>query len=315
MDYFADRLVTAVRQKCNPVCVGLDPRLDLLPARLREEALARHGATPEGAAEALWEFNRRVIAVVAPLVPVVKVQVAFYERYGWAGYRVYERTVEAAKKAGLVVIGDVKRNDIGETVEAYCDGHLAGPEIGGRRFADATADAVTISPYLGSDTVQVFAERAHAAGKGVFVLIKTSNPGSSTLQDLITSRGEAYLRVADWVEDFSERFRAACGWSNVGAVVGATYPEEAAKLRRLLPNTPFLIPGYGAQGARARDAAAGFNTRGEGAVVNSSRGIIHAYAAGPLQKEFGEARWEEAVRRATEDMATELKQVLGARET
>jgi orotidine-5'-phosphate decarboxylase len=295
---FADRLLEACAAKGGPVCVGLDPRWEDLPARFRKGK----GDDAEGRAAAILEFNRALIAIVAPLVPVVKPNVAFYEALGPAGFRCYGETVAAAREKGLLVIGDVKRGDLGNTAEAYAEAH----------FDRIGADALTLNPYLGLDSIEPFLKRCRESGRGAFVLVKTSNPGSADLQDLETGSLRVFEEVAILLRGWAkgDGLVGARGWSSLGAVVGATHPAEVALLRRMLPGVPFLLPGYGVQGGSAADCAAAFDGKGEGGVVNSSRGIVLAWKKGPLAEKHGEARWERAVEEATLEMRAALAAAL-----
>jgi orotidine-5'-phosphate decarboxylase len=305
MPHFADRLIAAVKQKGNPVCVGLDPRLEQIPRELRERAQREHGRTPRAAAEAILAFNRALLDALCGLAPVCKPQIAFYEEHGAEGLRAYAETIRYAQGKGLLVISDAKRGDIGTTAEAYARAHLTGTGGG------FDADALTVNPYLGAETLQPYLDAGAARGRGIFVLVKTSNPGSGDLQDLPVDGRPLYERVAEMVNKLGEAHRGASGFSAVGAVVGATHPEQARRLRELLPETIFLVPGYGAQGATAKDVSAAFRADGLGAVVNSSRGIIFAYKQEPYAARYGEARFAEAARAAAEDMASELSRALG----
>jgi orotidine-5'-phosphate decarboxylase len=305
MPNFADRLIEAVQRKANPVCVGLDPRLPQLPRELRERAEREHGRTPRAAAEAILAFNRALLDALADLVPVCKPQIAFYEEFGSEGLRAYAETIRYARSKGVLVISDAKRGDIGTTAEAYARAHLTG--VNGA----LDADALTVNPYMGADTLAPYLEVGAAQGRGIFVLVKTSNPGSGDLQDLTVNGRPLYEHVAAMVGKLGAPHRGQSGFTSVGAVVGATYPEQARRLRELLPETIFLVPGYGAQGATAKDVAASFRADGLGAVVNSSRGIIFACKQEPYASRFGEARFAEAARAAAEDMAAELRKALG----
>jgi len=291
---FGDRLRDACRAR-GPACVGLDPRWADLPEAIRRA----HGEDLEGRAAAVLEFNGRVLDVVAPLVAAVKPQVAFYEALGAPGWRCYLETVAAARARGLLVVADVKRGDIGSTAEAYAEAHL---DLAG-------ADAVTLNPYLGRDSLEPFLERCRGAGRGAFVLVKTSNPGSADLQDLEVGNLRVHEEVAVMLRGWAHEdgLVGRSGWSALGAVVGATHPSELASLRKMLPGVPFLVPGYGAQGGSASDAAGAFDARGEGAVVNSSRGILFAFRSGPGKERHGEARWERAVEEATVAMRDALR--------
>jgi orotidine-5'-phosphate decarboxylase len=296
--HFADELMRRIRERQSQVVVGLDPRVNRLPDEIVHSA--------DGPAGAGLAFNRAVIDAVAEHAVAVKPQVAFYERLGWEGMRAYSETIRYARDRDLLVIGDVKRNDIASTAAAYAAANLGGTEDGQPVADDFHADAITINPYLGADGVRPFLEAASAAGGGLFVLVKTSNPSSVDVQDLDTGGASVYERVADLVEEWGETFRGDSGYSLLGAVVGATFPGELAALRERMPHTPFLVPGFGAQGGGVEDVAPAFDVKGTGAVVNSSRGIIFAWQRAPYEEEFGEARWRDAVAAAAADMRREL---------
>ncbi len=275
--HFADRLVAQVLSKQSHLVVGLDPRLDLLPARLVARHRKEYGLSQQAAAMAILEFNLGIIDAVAELVPAVKPQMAFYEEYGPAGMEILGQTVRYARQKGLIVILDGKRNDIGSTAEAYASAYLSGGPAG-----DLHADAITVNPYLGEDGVKPFINRGPE--KGVFVLVKTSNPSSGQLQDLVVDGRNArplYEVVAGLVDEWGSGLVGKSGYSSVGAVVGATYPEVARRLRALMPGAYFLAPGFGAQGATVEDAAAAFNEDGMGALVNVSRAVIYAFRNDP----------------------------------
>ncbi len=301
MTSYAARLHAATREKGSAVCVGIDPRFAMLPT---EFTTGREGSA-EARAEAIELWARELLDVVAPLAPVVKPQVAFFEAEGWAGVRAYQRTVAAARERGLLVIADAKRGDIGSTAEAYAQAH----------FDVVEADALTVNAYLGLDTLAPFLDRCRDAGKGIYVLVKTSNPGSADFQGRQTvddHGGQAPLheRVAAAVRDIGDETPLdEDGWTAVGAVVGATYPEELACLRALMPRTPLLVPGYGAQGGGAEDCRAGFGANGLGAVVNSSRGISFAFRKGDHAERFGDARWRDSVHAAAVEMRDALRAV------
>ncbi len=287
---YADRMMDAVERKGGPVCVGLDPRWSELPAVFRDA----HGDDLEGRAAAILEFHRALLDVVAPLIPVVKPQVAFYEALGVPGWRCWLETIAAARDRGLLVIGDVKRGDLGSTAEAYAEAH----------FDLAGCDALTLNAYMGRDSLEPFLRRCRDGGRGVYVLVKTSNPGSADLQDLEVGNLRVYEEMAVLLRGWAAEpgLVGKRGWSSMGAVVGATYPREAAALRRMIPAVPFLVPGYGAQGGTADDAAAAFDARGQGAVVSSSRGITQARLEG--------APWERAVEVAVRTMRDALRAAL-----
>lgn len=307
MSEFTDRLDAAVRTKGNPVVVGLDPRHEQIPAEIRNAAQQRSSVLAEQVTGAYEEFCCRIIDVVAPLVPAVKPQAAFFEEFGPPGCAALERVIQKARRAGLVVICDAKRGDIGTTAEAYARGYLAGRDSAAAAWG---ADALTVNPYLGRDTLEPFVRVAVERGAGIYVLVRTSNPGAGTFQDLRENGVKVYQRVAAIVEELADSTRAGpngtARYGAVGAVVGATYPQELAELRQTMPHVPFLIPGYGAQGGAGQDIAAAFAADGLGAVVNSSRGIIFASERKEYATRFGPADWEHAVEAATRDMIADL---------
>ncbi len=303
MSEFASRLDSAVRAKGNPVVVGLDPRFDQIPPAIRKSAAERSAVLSEQVAGAFEEFCCRIIDVVAPLVPAVKPQAAFFEEFGPAGCAALGRVIRKARRAGLVVICDAKRGDIGTTAEAYARGYLAGRDAGAAAWG---ADALTVNPYLGRDTLEPFVRVAVDRGAGIYVLVRTSNPGAGTFQDMHDSQGTLYRRVAAVVEELAASTAQGETYGAVGAVVGATYPQELAELRAAMPHAPLLIPGYGAQGGAARDIAAAFAADGLGAVVNSSRGIMFAVERKEYAGRFAPADWEQAVAAATCDMIADL---------
>jgi orotidine-5'-phosphate decarboxylase len=301
MNHFADRLADAVRRVGTPVCVGLDPRWEHLPASLREVA----GDSAALRAAAYKRFCCGVIDVVAPLVPVVKPQAAFFEELGPAGMAALAEVIAHAQTRGLLVIIDGKRNDIGSTAEAYARAYL------GSGQSVWSGDALTVSPYLGDDSLRPFVDVAIERRAGIFVLVKTSNPGGRMLQDLEVRSGPAgrrllYQVVGEHVERLAAETVGACGYGAVGAVVGATYPEQLAELRAAMPHTWFLVPGYGSQGGTAADVAAAFDSAGLGAIVNNSRGILFAHERPEFRERYGAPRWQEAVEAATRAMVAEL---------
>jgi orotidine-5'-phosphate decarboxylase len=299
MNHFADRLSAAIRARRNALCVGLDPRWELLPVALR----GRYGdRSLEAVAAAYEEFCARVIDVVAPLVPVVKPQSAFFEACGPAGMAVLQRLLRRAREQGLLTIFDGKRNDIASTSEAYADAALAGVRVGDHRHAVWDADAATVNPYLGKDAVGPFLQAAREAGRGAFILVRTSNPGSGQFQNLRCEGRPLFLHVAEAVRAWAAADLGACGFGSAGAVVGATHANELAILREAIPNAWLLLPGFGAQGAGAADTAAAFRADGLGAVVNSARGILFAY---PPEEPNWEACVEAATRAAIAALARE----------
>ncbi len=306
--HFADRLIAAVKAKGNPVCVGIDPRLDQIPEYLKAIQTTIHGETVEATAGSFLEFGKGIIDAVADLVPCVKPQIAFYEQYGHQGIKAFEETCAYAASKGLVVIADVKRNDIGTTAEAYANAYLG---------EGSNVDAVTVTPYLGYDGIKPFSEACRKYGKGIFVLIKTSNPSSGDLQDRVLQDGVAegkrmknYELMAQFVESWGADDVGESGYSFMGAVVGATHPVQAGELRKLLPRTIFLVPGYGAQGAGAKEVKPCFNKDGLGAIVNSSRGIIFAYQQPGYAERFDPEHYAEAAREAAAVMAGELRKMM-----
>ena len=296
-DYFAARLAAAVRKCRNPVMVGLDPRCVQLPPSLQPHDPRDWPAT----ADAYRRFCCGVIDVVAGRVPIVKPQAAFFEQLGPCGMNALGDVIDYAVGKELLVVVDGKRNDIGTTAEAYAAAYL------GRKPASAWgADALTVSPYLGDDSLEPFMKQGRLHGAGIFVLVKTSNPGGKLFQDVVSEGLPLYQRVAAYVESLAQHTRGPSGYGDVGAVVGATYPEQLAELRTRMPSSWFLVPGFGAQGGAAQDCAAAFDAQGLGAVVNNSRGIIFAYARAEYRR-FGEDRWQEAVSAAVEDMIAQLR--------
>jgi len=293
-DHFGDRLAAAVKRARCAVVVGLDPQSKLLPEPLGG------GQSWRELADAFRTFCCGVIDVVAPLVPAVKPQAAFFEQLGPAGTSALADVIAYAREKGLLVIVDGKRNDIGSTATAYAHAYLGAESAWG-------GDALTVSPYLGDDSLTPFVEVGAPRGAGIFVLVKTSNPGGGTFQDLMTDGQPLYRHVAAHVEQLAQASVGATGYGIVGAVVGATYPEQALELRAVMPHSWFLVPGYGSQGATARDVAGAFNLDGLGAVVNSSRGIIFAHARREYSERFGAARWQAAVEAATRAMIDELR--------
>lgn len=306
MSAFAERLNGAVKAKGNPIVVGLDPRWGQLPPEIASRATAAHPHRAEQVAAAFEEFSLRIIDVVTPLVPAVKPQAAFFEEWGPAGCAALARVIHRAREAGLIVICDAKRGDIGTTAEAYARAYLAGSDPQGAIWG---ADALTVNPYLGSDTLEPFVRVAVEREAGLYVLVRTSNPGAGTFQDETGSDGKPlFHKVAAIVEQLADSTRHSSAYGAVGAVVGATYPRELAELRQVLAHAPLLIPGYGSQGGRGVDIASAFDGEGLGAVVNSSRGIIFAYERNDLAARFLPREWERAVEAATHEMIADLAQ-------
>lgn len=307
MENFADKLSNRINTLQNPTVVGLDPRLGQIPDFIKEKATKEFGKTAEAAAKAILEFNQGIIDAVCDLVPAVKPQIAFYECYGHHGFRAYEETVSYAQKKGLLVIGDAKRNDIGTTAEAYAAGHLGTVDCFGKQVPGINADALTVTPYLGTDGIAPFTKVCQALGKGIFVLVRTSNPSADEIQGVTAGDELMDEHVATLVEGWGRELIGQNGFSAVGAVVGATYPEEAKVLRNIMPHQLFLVPGYGAQGGDADSVKNCFYKNGTGAIVNNSRGIIFAYEKSGRS---GEA-YAEAARDAALSMKADLAKLFG----
>ena len=302
-----DRLINQIEAKQNPTVVGLDPTLVMIPSFIKEEMFQRFGKTPKAVAEMFIQFNKAILDEVAPLIPAVKPQIAMYEQYGLEGLRAYMETIAYAKKKGLIVIGDIKRGDIASTAAAYA-GHISGVTIEDQFFDLWQEDAVTINPYMGFDGVEPFITACDEKDKGIFVLVKTSNPSGVELQDLLVGETPLYDKTADLVHKWGQMAMGTKGYSKVGAVVGATYKAQGIELRKRMPNTFFLVPGYGAQGGTAEDLKDYFDKQGSGIIVNSSRGIIAAYKK---DKEVTEREFAIASKKAVLAMRADLQGVMG----
>jgi orotidine-5'-phosphate decarboxylase len=312
--HFADRVEAALVRTGNAVVVGLDPRLDSIPPAILAACQARHGATLQAAAEAIWQFNRAIIDAIHDLVPAVKPQLAFYARYGAAGMQAFARTIAYARQAGLLVIADAKCNDIGSTADAYAEAFLGRSSASTQALeSDFAADALTVNAYLGSEGVRPFMTCAQQQGKGLFIVVKTSNTSSGELQDLPINGRPLYEHLGAMVAAWGHDCRGVCGYSAIGAVVGATYPEQAQRLRTVMPHALFLVPGYGAQGATAADVVGCFDRQGRGALVSASRSIIFAYRLSPYVTQYGAAAYTGAARAATQRMIQEIRQALERR--
>ncbi len=302
-----DRLIQKIKAVQNPTVVGLDPTYAMIPNFIKEEMLETYGKTPKAVAEMFIKFNKGILDEVAPLIPAVKPQVAMYEQYGLEGLRAYIETIEYAKSKGLVVIGDIKRGDIASTAAAYA-GHIAGVEIEGNHFDLWQEDAVTLNPYMGFDGIEPFIAACNKYDRGLFILVKTSNPSGVEIQDLITEGIPVYDKTADLVSKWGELTMGSMGYSRIGAVVGATYKEQGMELRKRMPHTFFLVPGYGAQGGTAEDLKDYFDKEGNGIIVNSSRGIIAAYKK---DNEVDEKEFAIASKKAVIAMRDDLQGVMG----
>jgi orotidine 5'-phosphate decarboxylase len=302
------RLIEKIKEKKAPICIGLDPMLNFIPEHIKEEAFATKGESLEAVAEAIYNFNKAIVDECFDLIPAVKPQVAMYEQFGIAGLIAYEKTVTYCQEKGLLVIGDVKRGDIGSTSAAYATAHLGKINVGSKTFEPFHSDFLTVNPYMGSDSINPFVDECVKNDKGLFVLVKTSNPSSGEFQDRLIDGKPLYEHVASKVMEWGERSMDG-EYSNIGAVVGATYPQMSEILRKIMPNTYFLVPGYGAQGATAADLRPCFNKDGLGAIVNSSRGIIAAYK-NDKYRDFGDKDFAKASREATIDMICDINSVL-----
>ena len=291
-----NKLISNIRKTNAPIVVGLDPMLNYIPEHIQKKAFAEFGETLEGAAEAIWQYNKGIVDATFDLIPAVKPQIAMYEQFGIPGLIAYKKTVEYCKSKDLVVIGDIKRGDIGSTSAAYAVGHLGQVQVGSKKYAGFDEDFATVNPYLGSDGVKPFMDVCKEEKKGIFVLVKTSNPSSGEFQDRVIDGRPLYELVGEKVAQWGDELMGD-GYSYVGAVVGATYPEMGKVLRKIMPKTFILVPGYGAQGGKGADLVHFFNEDGLGAIVNSSRGIIAAYKQ-EKYKEFGAENYADASRAA-----------------
>lgn len=304
-----DQLVANIKKTQAPIVVGLDPMLNYIPEQVQKKAFEEKGETLEGAAEAIWQFNKAIVDATYDLIPAVKPQIAMYEQFGVEGVIAFKKTVDYCKEKGLVVIGDVKRGDIGSTSEAYAVGHLGKVQVGSQTYAGFDEDFATVNPYLGSDGVKPFIKVCKENNRGIFVLVKTSNPSSGELQDKLVDGKPLYELVGKMVDAWGSDCIGESGYSEVGAVVGATYPEQGKVLRAIMPKTYILVPGYGAQGGKGKDLVHFFNEDGLGAIVNSSRGIIAAYKQEAYAK-FGAEHFADASRQAVLDMIADIQGAL-----
>lgn len=304
-----NKLVDKIKKQNAPVVVGLDPMMKFVPKHLQDAAFKEYGETLEGAAEAIWQFNKAIIDNIYDIVPAVKPQVAMYEQFGIPGMIAFKKTVDYCHEKDMVVIGDVKRGDIGSTSEAYAVAHLGKVKVGNKEIAAFDEDFATVNPYLGSDGINPFLKVCKDEKKGIFILVKTSNPSSGEFQDRLIDGRPLYEHVGEKVNEWAMQCMGD-DYSYVGAVVGATYPEMGKVLRKVMPKSFILVPGYGAQGGKAEDLVHFFNEDGLGAIVNSSRGIIAAYAKDEYAK-FGEKNFAEASRQAAIDMINDINGALG----
>ena len=299
------KLIEKIKQTNAPICVGLDPLISHIPDYILDEKIKKYGKSTKAVAEAFYDFNMAIIDKTFDLIPAVKPQIAMYEEFGIEGMIAYKNTVDYAKSKGLLVIGDAKRGDIGSTSLAYAKAHIGVSEISGEKLSGFDTDFVTVNPYLGTDGIKPFIDVCNSEDKGIFVLVKTSNPSSGEFQDRQIDGTPLYELVAKKTCEWGELSMDG-EYSNVGAVVGATYPKMSAILREKMPHTFFLVPGYGAQGATAEDLKPCFNKDGLGAIVNSSRGIIAAYK----QEKYASLDFANASRAAVKDMIADINRVL-----
>jgi len=303
-----NKLMEKIKKTNAPIVVGLDPMMNYIPEHIKSKAFNEYGETLEGAAEAIWQYNKALVDTIYDLIPAVKPQIAMYEQFGIPGMIAFKRTVDYCKSKDLVVIGDIKRGDIGSTSEAYAIGHLGKVQVGGNSFYGFDEDFATVNPYLGSDGIEPFIKVCKVEDKGLFILVKTSNPSSGEFQDQLIDGRPLYELVGEKVAQWGASHMGD-EYSYIGAVVGATYPKMGKVLRKIMPKTPILVPGYGAQGGKGADLVHFFNEDGLGAIVNSSRGIIAAYKQAEYAS-FGEANFADAARAAVIDMVTDISEAL-----
>ena len=307
-----NKLVEKIKKTNAPIVVGLDPMLNYIPEHIQKAAFAKYGETLEGAAEAMWQFNKGIVDATCDLIPAVKPQIAMYEQFGIEGLKVFKKTVDYCKSKGLIVIGDIKRGDIGSTSAAYAVGHLGSVQVASKSYLPFDEDFATVNPYLGSDGVKPFAEVCKEHKKGLFILVKTSNPSSGEFQDQLVDGRPLYELVGEKVAQWGEELMGD-EYSYIGAVVGATYPEMGKVLRKVMPKSFILVPGYGAQGGKGADLVHFFDENGLGAIVNSSRGIIAAYKQEKYAS-FGAENYADASRQAVLDMVADINGALENRE-
>ncbi len=302
-----DRLIEKIQETNNPTVMGLDPRYEMLPKCVT----CKYSQDLEGSAKAIIEYNKALIDATYDIIPAVKPQIAFYEMFGIPGMEAFKKTCEYAKEKGMIVIADSKRGDIGSTAQGYSNAFLGKTPIGDKLETIYDVEFVTVNPYMGTDCVKPFIEDCKKYDKGIFVLVKTSNPSSGELQDLKLENGkEVYSQVAELVEKWGEELRGQYGYSSVAAVVGATYPEQLEQIRKIAPHTYFLIPGYGAQGGKAKDIALGFDSNGLGGIINASRSLMCAYKSEQWKNSYTEEQYALATRAEAIRMRDELNQAI-----
>lgn len=307
-----NKLVDKITKTQAPIVVGLDPMMKFIPEHIKAAAFKEYGETLAGAGEAIWQYNKAIVDATYDLIPAVKPQIAMYEQFGIEGLIAFKKTVDYCKSKDLVIIGDVKRGDIGSTSEAYAVGHLGKVTVGSKQYYGFDEDFATVNPYLGSDGIKPFVNVCKEENKGLFILAKTSNPSSGEFQDRLVDGKPLYEVVAEKIAEWGADHMGSCGYSYIGAVVGATYPEMGKALRKVMPKSYILVPGYGAQGGKGKDLVHFFNEDGLGAIINSSRGIIAAYQQEAYAK-FGAENFAEASRQAVLDMQADIAQALAQR--
>lgn len=302
-----DKLINKIKETNNPTVIGLDPRYEMLPKCVT----SKYDQTLEGVAKAIIEYNKALIDSTCDIIPAIKPQIAFYEMFGIPGMEAFRETCQYAKEKGMIVIADIKRGDIGSTAAGYSNAFLGKTPIGDKQEAIYDVDFITVNPYMGTDCVKPFIEDCKKYNKGIFILVKTSNPSSGELQDQKLENGEeVYSQVANLVEKWGEELQGENGYSSVAAVVGATYPEQLEQIRKIAPHTYFLIPGYGAQGGKANDIALGFDAKGLGGIVNASRSLMCAYKSDKWKEQFTEENYAQATRAEAIRMKEELNQAI-----
>ena len=308
MKNIIDQLIEKIKIMKNPTVIGLDPRYEMLPKYVKD----KYPKTLEGVGQAIIEYNKELIDAIYDIIPAIKPQIAFYEMYGIPGMQAFKVTCEYAKQKGMFVIADIKRGDIGSTAQGYSNAYLGKTKIEENEQSLYDIDFVTVNPYMGTDCVKPFIDDCKKYNKGLFILVKTSNPSSGELQDVKLENGEeVYTRVAKYVEKWGEELRGEYNYSSISAVVGATYPEQLKQLRQIAPHTYFLIPGYGAQGGKAEDIALGFDENGLGGIVNASRSLMCAYKSDMWKDKFEEKDYAKATRaealRMKEELGSKIK--------
>jgi orotidine-5'-phosphate decarboxylase len=307
MNNAIDRLIDKIKETNNPTVIGLDPRYEILPKCI----VNKYPKTLEGASKAIIEYNKALIDATCDIIPAIKPQIAFYEMFGIAGMEAFKETCKYAKEKGMIVIADIKRGDIGSTAQGYSNAYLGKTKVGDKEEAIFDVEFVTVNPYMGTDCVKPFIEDCKKYNKGIFILVKTSNPSSGELQDAKLESGEeVYKRVAELVEHWGEELRGEYGYSSIAAVVGATYPKQLEELRKIASHTYFLIPGYGAQGGKAKDIALGFDKNGLGGIINASRSLMCAYQSDFWKDKYTEEEYAKATRAEALRMKDEFNQFI-----